>query len=120
MHVVKKNKGHIGRMGGLGGDGGWGGSVGGAWAGDSHSTLVVRSLPRKDPTDTAAAAMIAVSTTTGAGIEGNKGRKRGRIACETAARSTARRVFQGLAPPFCREQPFGIYAFRSSVPAEWG
>jgi len=48
---------------GWGRDGEWGGSVGGAGAGDSHSTLVVNSLPQRDPTDAAAAARIAVSTT---------------------------------------------------------
>ena len=37
--------------------------MGGAWAGDSHSTLVVNSLPQRDPTDIASAAKIAVSTT---------------------------------------------------------
>ena len=37
--------------------------VGHGWAGDSHSTLVVNSLPRRDPTDKASAAKIAVSTT---------------------------------------------------------
>ena len=48
---------------GWGRDGEWGGSVGEAGAGDSHSTLVVNSLPQRDPTDTASAARIAVSTT---------------------------------------------------------
>ena len=50
------------RGGGRGGRG-VGRHLGGAWAGDSHSTLVVNSLPRRDPTDAASAARIAVSTT---------------------------------------------------------